>query len=47
MSPRVLALMSAVVALAPLTARASGQGAYEVWAIDQSNSPGKTFGGTL
>jgi DNA-binding beta-propeller fold protein YncE len=23
------------------------QGGYEVWAIDQSNSPGKTFGGTL
>ena len=20
---------------------------YEVWSIDQSNSPGKTFGGTL
>lgn len=30
-----------------LTALASGQGTYEVWAIDQSNSPGKAFGGTL
>jgi hypothetical protein len=26
---------------------ASGQSSYEVWAIDQSNSPGTTFGGTL
>jgi DNA-binding beta-propeller fold protein YncE len=26
---------------------ASGNGSYEVWAIDQSNSPGQTFGGTL
>jgi DNA-binding beta-propeller fold protein YncE len=30
-----------------LTALASGQGTYEVWAIDQSNSLGQTFGGTL
>ena len=26
---------------------ATGKGKYEVWAIDQSNSPGKAFGGTL
>jgi DNA-binding beta-propeller fold protein YncE len=26
---------------------ASGNGKYEVWAIDQSNSPGKSYGGTL
>jgi DNA-binding beta-propeller fold protein YncE len=26
---------------------ASGTDSYEVWAIDQSNSPGTTFGGTL
>lgn len=29
------------------TTFAAGKGAYEVWAIDQSNSPGKTYGGTL
>jgi DNA-binding beta-propeller fold protein YncE len=39
----VVALAGAVT----LTALASGQGEYEVWAIDQSNSPGTTFGGTL
>jgi DNA-binding beta-propeller fold protein YncE len=33
------------VVVAP-SAASGGQG-YEVWAIDQSNSPGKTFGGTL
>jgi hypothetical protein len=27
--------------------RASGNDTYDVWAIDQSNSRGKTFGGTL
>lgn len=32
--------------LAP-RASASGSGSYEVWAIDQSNSPGLAFGGTL
>lgn len=42
-----LAITAAVVAVAPLTALASGNGAYEVWAIDQSNSPGKSFGGML
>jgi DNA-binding beta-propeller fold protein YncE len=26
---------------------AAGKGKYEVWSIDQSNSPGKTFGGTV
>jgi DNA-binding beta-propeller fold protein YncE len=29
------------------SAGASGKGKYEVWAIDQSNSPGTTYGGTL
>ena len=29
------------------TAEASGANKYEVWAIDQSNSPGRSFGGTL
>jgi YVTN family beta-propeller protein len=28
-------------------AAASGRATYEVWAIDQSSSPGKTYGGTL
>jgi DNA-binding beta-propeller fold protein YncE len=32
------------LALAPA---AGAQGRYEVWAIDQSNSPGKAYGGTL
>lgn len=26
---------------------AAGNGEYEVWSVDQSNSPGKTFGGAL
>jgi YVTN family beta-propeller protein len=26
---------------------ASGRASYEVWAIDQSNSPGKSYGGTI
>jgi DNA-binding beta-propeller fold protein YncE len=30
-----------------LTTTISGRGQYEVWAIDQSDSPGKTYGGTL
>ncbi len=30
-----------------VTAFASGNDSYEVWAIDQSNSPGLTYGGTL
>jgi len=30
-----------------VTAFASGKDKYEVWAIDQSNSPGRTYGGTL
>jgi hypothetical protein len=34
------------VALA-LTRTTSGRVQYEVWAIDQSDSPGKTYGGTL
>ena len=43
----ILAITAALVAVAPLTAFASGNDKYEVWAIDQSNSPGKSFGGTL
>ena len=30
-----------------LVATAAAETPYEVWAVDQSNSPGKTFGGTL
>ena len=42
-----LRLAVAFAGAVTLTALASGQGGYEVWAIDQSNSPGSTFGGTL
>jgi DNA-binding beta-propeller fold protein YncE len=43
-------ILSLVVALAvtpTAAALASGPQAYEVWAIDQSNSPGRNYGGTL
>ena len=40
-------MLTILATAAPLTAFASGNDKYEVWAIDQSNSPGKTFGGTL
>jgi hypothetical protein len=36
--------LTGVLALAPF---AEGKSQYEVWAIDQSNSPGQAFGGTL
>lgn len=36
-----------VVPVMAIQAPASGQPKYKVWATDQSNSPGKTFGGTL
>ena len=38
---------SVLAALLALTAPAWADSPHEVWAIDQSNSPGKTFGGTL
>jgi hypothetical protein len=43
------ALLVAAIALgvSVTTTSASGADAYEVWAIDQSNSPGLTHGGTL
>ena len=44
---RVPIILAVLLAVAPLSAFATGNGKYEVWAIDQSNSPGKTFGGTL
>ena len=40
-----LTILAGTVALA--TAFADGKGNYEVWAIDQSNSAGVTYGGTL
>jgi len=44
---RLFAGVLAVVLAATMTALVSGEDAYEVWAIDQSNSPGLTYGGTL
>jgi hypothetical protein len=40
----LVAILVATVAVRPL---AGDSGQYEVWAIDQSNSPGTTYGGTL
>jgi hypothetical protein len=47
MERNTLGLVAAFAGAVTLTALASGKGKYEVWAIDQSNSPGTTFGGTL
>ena len=41
----VIVLMSTAGSAVPMSR--SGQDKYEVWAIDQSNTPGTTFGGTL
>lgn len=44
----IAALVSGVTVVgAARPAPASGNDVYEVWAIDQSNSPGTAFGGTL
>lgn len=43
----LLALVLGLAVLLAARASAGGQGTFEVWAIDQSNSPGQTFGGTL
>jgi DNA-binding beta-propeller fold protein YncE len=43
----LLGFTIAVAAALAVTAGASGNGKYEVWAIDQSNSPGRAYGGTL
>jgi DNA-binding beta-propeller fold protein YncE len=40
-------LWAALGAALALASPAAAQARYEVWAIDQSNSPGTTFGGTL
>jgi hypothetical protein len=37
----------ALTVLTASTAHAAGEQAYEVWAIDQSNSDGRAYGGTL
>jgi len=42
-----LAMAAALTVAITLTAFAGGQETYEVWAIDQSNSAGASFGGTL
>lgn len=47
MRMRILGCMVVLAAATLGTAEANGNGQYEVWAIDQSNSPGKTYGGTL
>lgn len=47
MRRNVLAVVAVIGLTVPFTASANGRGQYEVWAIDQSNSPGKLFGGTL
>ncbi len=40
-------LLAAIAALAGASLAASGNDSYEVWAIDQSNSPGVSYGGTI
>jgi DNA-binding beta-propeller fold protein YncE len=48
MEKRAALWIAALAAAAlPATTSGSGPGTYEVWAIDQSNSPGLAFGGTL
>jgi DNA-binding beta-propeller fold protein YncE len=47
MRMRAVGIAAVVVSCAATLVEASGRSRYEVWAIDQSNSPGKTYGGTL
>jgi DNA-binding beta-propeller fold protein YncE len=42
-----LGVAAAIAIAITVTAPTSGLGQYEVWAIDQSDSPGKTYGGAL
>lgn len=44
---RTIVMMGLVVLTLRDTSAVSGASQYEVWAIDQSNSPGKLYGGTL
>lgn len=43
----VLLVVAAAFGVSVSATSASGSDAYEVWAIDQSNSPGLAYGGTL
>ena len=47
MPRNLIGLMVVLVVLSSLRASTSGRGEYELWAIDQSSSPGTTYGGTL
>ena len=47
MRMRSVGIAVVVVSCAATLVEASGRSRYEVWAIDQSNSPGRTYGGTL
>ena len=40
-------LLAVGVAASGLVLAAGGSDSYEVWAIDQSNSPGLAYGGTI
>jgi DNA-binding beta-propeller fold protein YncE len=44
---RIMLRFALVAALAMVTGTAAAKSSYEIWAIDQSNSPGLTYGGTL
>lgn len=44
---KFLIRMFVIVALIIVPDSASAESSYEVWAIDQSNSPGRSYGGTL
>lgn len=44
---RTLGIVGALVGAIAFTGLAASQDNYEVWAIDQSNSPGLAYGGTL
>ena len=46
-SVRYVATIMLIAITVTANASAEGRERYEVWAIDQSNSPGKTYGGTL
>ena len=39
--------LTLIIVLLMIPGKASAESSYEVWAIDQSNSPGLTYGGTL
>jgi DNA-binding beta-propeller fold protein YncE len=47
MRMRAVGIAAVVVSCVATLVEASGRSTYEVWAIDQSNSPGRTYGGTL